>query len=674
MTDEKERIIRILQLTTRNLLSSFSSKAELLKNCSMDVKKLIKEGVDYAAASETANKFFKCDTVPFLAIDGTQSQDEELNLLVFYAGAYGYKGQMRFGANGITIPKNFEGSSPIDVSSAIPIHEEDISRVVGKMTESGMEVDTAKLPSSLMQLAEYYMGIREIEKDPTLKVLFFDRMPSIDMPHLVGNSIDFFESNESILLGMDTPYGAVSLADLELSRMLHPNEKLKLPASRSQLIKYRAIEWILGSWGSDQDLSNADTISFDQLLGKIGAKPGRVDKLSRDLWTFDKRFSIFSSPEHKKGKYGKKYIRKSEVDPKLKDYWKRVFFASMQIADHIFNTKENEHPLMYDNKNCKPRWITAEDLNFLTLVMIYALLRKAWEGNILIIGLVKDIGAMDLIKSVIPVLRGLNLLSFENPLPNFNSDRMLLQVNSIVNGKETVAPWSTFEYDSCFKTIVPESGSESESKDNFPTPFYNHASRANPSLSQENAGNSTFAKGESTTQQIPNEPKPACRNNVNGAFKNLISMERLFVKSYVQLWSSRSNPNMRSHVFAYDRPCYPEFDKYGDFVLTHRDGNVNEDIIPIFYFKKENPLSNLVMAILHSLAQEVVPECLGHNYPLFLADKKAKIFFKTTRNAYLSAVSLEISKSQLGQQSLFNRRFRDFRGEIESARMRGASS
>ena len=36
--------------------------------------------------------------------------------------------------------------------------------------------------------------------------------------------------------------------------------------------------------------------------------------------------------------------------------------------------------------------------------MIYALLRLAWEKNVLIIGLVKDIAAAELIKTVIPLL------------------------------------------------------------------------------------------------------------------------------------------------------------------------------------------------------------------------------------------------------------------------------
>ena len=45
-----------------------------------------------------------------------------------------------------------------------------------------------------------------------------------------------------------------------------------------------------------------------------------------------------------------------------------------------------------DNK----KWITSSDLEYMTLVMIYALLRIAWEKNVLVIGLIKDTAASEL--------------------------------------------------------------------------------------------------------------------------------------------------------------------------------------------------------------------------------------------------------------------------------------
>lgn len=57
--------------------------------------------------------------------------------------------------------------------------------------------------------------------------------------------------------------------------------------------------------------------------------------------------------------------------------------------------------------------------------------------------------------------------------------------------------------------------------------------------------------------------------NVTGAFKNLISEERMFIKSYIQLWSSKNEPSVRSHVLSYDRPCYPKFDLKKEFTSSY---------------------------------------------------------------------------------------------------------
>jgi hypothetical protein len=63
-------------------------------------------------------------------------------------------------------------------------------------------------------------------------------MPSID-PHLISNVEELLEKGNNynkrcILEGLETEYGIISLLDLELTRMLHPNGSLKIPSPRSQ--------------------------------------------------------------------------------------------------------------------------------------------------------------------------------------------------------------------------------------------------------------------------------------------------------------------------------------------------------------------------------------------------------------------------------------------------------
>jgi hypothetical protein len=319
----------------------------------------------------------------------------------------------------------------------------------------------------------------------------------------------------------------------------------------------------------------------------------------------------------------------------------------MKVATHIFDTPDGGHPLvyedvMYENGGVSGKnklWITSTDLEYMTLIMIYSLLRLAWEKNVLVIGLIKDSAAAELTKTIIPILQdarkihvvGNDMGGGIRRLPAFNSDKQLLQTSSVVNGESVRTPWRTFEFDACFRTMAP---------------IIDGAGN--------NDNNKSYLKA--------NSPR------VRGAFKNVISAEKMFVKSYLQLWQSENDPTVRSHVFSYDRPCYPVLDVPGELLLYHQDGNSEEEIQPMIHFDKDSNISHLVMDILCSMSLEVIPECLGHNYPLFLADKKAKYVVNQMKNAYLSTVAFEMADSEFDQQVLYEARFRDFRLQMENAR------
>ena len=267
-------------------------------------------------------------------------------------------------------------------------------------------------------------------------------------------------------------------------------------------------------------------------------------------------------------------------------------------------------------------WIKADDLDFLVLVFIRALTHRAWEERILPIGFIKDTSAFEFVNTVIPLLKAAGLWKSSHEFPNFNSDKMLLQTNSVANADEIPTPWHTPDIDAAFRTAAPVT-------------------------------DTSLGKGEA---------------RVNGAYGNVIYQERVYAKTYIQLWSSASTPSVRSHVFTYDRPVYPGFDHWDEILLYNRDGPVDGRISPVLHFERGSPLTNLCMTLLTEMGKEVVPEALGHNYPLFLADKKAKSILEETRQAYLGAVAIEMAKSDLDQQVLFSRRFRDYRSQIEGKR------
>lgn len=598
----EDSFIKSIQSSTRALIDSFRDKTKLLTNC-WDLKFLLREGYDRNIAKLAAQKFFGNSKVSFVAIDGTESQDEHLDMLIFYTGAFGYVGQLEFLEQGCSCGEVVEAKRTAHISTAIPIFEGDASRIVGRETENGTEVDPERLPSALMQFAEYYLAYKLLQDDPDLKIVILDRTLAGDVGHLIWSVSELVREERCMLQGLETEFGPVSAFDLELTRILHTNTKLGIPAPRSQFIKYCAIDFLLRD--------GSITIDFETLLDKIGGNSSRVGKFVNDLTILNKQYSFLKNDQSS-----------LEIRPEIKLYWNRVLLATLQVAKHIFETPDSKHPLIYEISNGVKKWITSTDLEYMTLVIIYALVRQAWEKNILVIGLIKDTNASELIRTVTPLLVNAGKMNMISQMPSFNSDKQLLQTYSVIQGSSIKSPWRTFEFDACFRTVAPITGDRTQ----------------------------------------PGHAK------VRGAYKNVISGERMFLKSYIQLWHSQNDDSVRAHVFSYDRPCYHDWDLSNELILDHYDGNVKEDIRPMIHFSKDSDLAHLVMDILCSMGNEVIPECLGHNYPLFIADKKAKFVLDQMKTAYLSAVAFEMANSEFDQQILYQAKFRDFRSKVENSR------
>jgi hypothetical protein len=598
-TGVESRTIAEVQASTRFLLNSFKAKMAELKKCGPEISAMLRFGVDFKAAASTAERFFGADSVGYLAIDGTKSVDQLLDLIVFYVGAFAYSGTVTFSEGGVEVGSPRATDEGLSASAAIPLSEEDAAHIFGQKHESGVEVDPERLPNVLMQVAEYYLAYRGLTGGSTCSIVLLDRTLAGDVAHLVWSTRDFIRDRECVLEGIDTPSGKVTALDLELARMLLPNPELVTPAPRSQLLKFAAVLELFGG----------ESLTARDLVERLGADPKWAGRLNDDLVELERQFGGFEqiSPAFK-------------LKPGASAYWDRVLDATLAVARHVF-APNGGHPLLV-KKGGSERWVTADDLDFMVLVLIRALTRKAWVEGILPIGFTKDTNAFEFVNTVVPILGRAGLIDSVRKFPNFNSDKMLLQTNSVVNAADIPTPWYTPEIDASFRTMAPVDDPE-------------------------------LAAGSA---------------RVNGAFENVIYQERVYLKSYIQLWSSDSSPSVRSHVFTYDRPVYPGHDHWDEVALFNKDGPADVKILPVLHFQRGSSLTNMVMAMLTEMGKEVIPEALGHNYPLFLADKKAKSILEETRQAYLGAVAIEMAKSDLDQQVLFSRRFRDYRSQIEGRR------
>ncbi len=595
----ESRTVAEVKASTRFLLDSYKAKISELKDCRDEVRSLLRFGVDEGLASSTAIGFFGRKEVRYTAIDGTQSVDQSLDLLVFYVGAFAYEGDISFNKEGVRVGSIAPGEESLSVSAAIPLSEEDAASVFGQQRESGVEVDAERLPSALMHLAEYYLAYKGVTSSTPAKIILVDRTLAGDVAHLVWSTRDFLKAGSCVLEGIQTVDGPVTRFDLELARMLVSDKALSLPAPRSQLLKFAAVLCLFGG----------EELTVQQMLERTGANPLWRDRLEGDLVKLDDQYGIFETTA------GAFRLKRG-----VERYWERVMSAVLGVADHVFRP-EGGHPLRMRRGQAEA-WVTADDLDFMVLVLIRELTRRAWANGILPVGLIKDTNAFEFVKAAVPVLSASGMIGEELHLPNFNSDKMLFQTNSVANSSDVPTPWHTFDIDAAFRTVAP----------------------------------------------VPDAALPPKEARVNGAYENVIYPERVYAKSYIQLWSSRSNPAVRSHVFTFDRPVYPGYDHWDEVVLRNKDGPVDESIHPVFHYKTESAITNLVMSMLSAMGQEVVPEALGHNYPLFLADKKAKSVLEGTREAYRAAVALEMAKSDLDQQVLFSSRFRDYRSRIEGRR------
>ncbi|HEV2225452.1 MAG TPA: hypothetical protein VGR56_01455, partial [Nitrososphaerales archaeon] len=84
----ESRTIAEVQASTRFLLESFKAKMADLKQCGPDIRGLLRFGVNIPEAVATAREFFGSDEVGYMAIDGTDSFEQQLDLIIFYVGAF----------------------------------------------------------------------------------------------------------------------------------------------------------------------------------------------------------------------------------------------------------------------------------------------------------------------------------------------------------------------------------------------------------------------------------------------------------------------------------------------------------------------------------------------------------------------------------------------------------
>jgi hypothetical protein len=387
------------------------------------------------------------------------------------------------------------------------------------------------------------------------------------------------------------------------------NEALGLPPPRADYLRTAIVSL----------LERKGALSSGEVLGELGAAD---EKRARRVQHALKSLVDRQVLTEKDGTYA--------LNPLCAASWLRIKRVTLSLGDKLFFAKApraETSSTMKIVKDGKEHWLTTLDIAFLTLFTLQMLIEECWRRRILLIGVTKDTAARDFKRQLIPIAHREGLLKTSMPMEALyelpNTDRMILQSASIFNTGKLQPPWSLIEYDSAFRTMLPD--------------------------------------------------KQGRRGYVSGAIRNKISLERAFLKTYVQLSQAKSDPMLRSNVLLIDRLAYAEFDRKpaSTALFWNELSDGTKEPVETLLFKDRtvpNRLQNLVMNVLVAMAPANIPEAFGHNKALFVADKIAKWNYGQFKTVVDTTAAWILNNHKLRKFIFYMSTFRERRSQIEQAR------
>ncbi len=574
------------------------------------------------------DRFFGKRKLSFAGIDGTVLKHEVFDLVVFFAGAYSASGDIDISNTGDTRINYDEHylERGLGVSSVLPVYINEVPLIDQTLLIRGDDgqiddsitfsdtwvVDNAAFADFLMGLAEFFLGYRLASSPNPVDILLFDRVFSSEVASFYAETSDFRLSldHECGLIGYKIDGRPFTKTEWVYARKLLGNHDLATPPARGEFLLPRVIAEL--SEGPDIALTRQELVERLGLTDEF-----HLSRLDKEL-----EKGIRGSGEVK-GIITRK-DRYFTLLPQYREMKERLTKLVEEVCGRMFST---DSKVSFDERfKVGGRWLTTNDLAFLSLISLYLMVEKCWENRTLLVGVAKDTSARDLKRQVLPVLNHVGRFkgSFgEKGQDTPDTDRMILQWIALHEQDKLRVPWATVEYDTAFKTIVP------------------HFERR-PGL-------------------------------VSGARRNQISLERTFAKSYFQLCQATSDPKLRSNVLLYDRLIYPEFDTDSEQLTTLPHDYENrpdspESVDVLFYEGINNPVQSFIISIFYAMTSRSVPDLFGHLRPLYIADKVAKYYFSQFKGMIESAGVWLVNRPDLREFLFYLSSFRERRSSIEQTR------
>jgi len=464
-----------------------------------------------------------------------------------------------------------------------------------------------------MTFAEYYLAYK-LAADPNQNthIILLDRSLSAERASLLYDTSkrELWQA-KSALIGYKIDNQPIDTNDLTLGRQHIINTKLKIPPARADYLRYAIINLI----------QQKGELTKNQILTELAIQDEKRIKRAERYLKSSVKENILTQKDDT-----------YTINPKYQTTWTRLTKLVTNIGDRFFfeqkpETLTTSNLMKIQKDDGKEQWLTTLDIAFLTLFTLHMLIERCWKNNILLIGITKDTAARDFKRQLIPILHNEDLLKAGAITPEEheklpNTDRMILQSTSLFNPDEVKVPWTLMEYDSAFKTMIPD----------------------------------------------PQNRK----GYVLGARKNRISQEKTFLKTYIQLSQAQSDPLLRSNVLLIDRLTHPDYDYTENSTIQfwNEFGSAKEPLEVLLFRDNtiENPLQNLIMTILTAMTSPSIPEAFGHNKPLFIADKIAKYNYTQFKRIADSTATWILNNHKLRKFIFYMSTFRERRSAIEATR------
>ncbi|MBS7288219.1 MAG: hypothetical protein KIH01_05620 [Candidatus Freyarchaeota archaeon] len=620
LSEQLGRVSRLLKSGIRSQVKEYSEKLGATSGLYGFFSSLICSEPSFARARETARAFFGSDKVGFAAIDGTEYSQVFFDMVLFFGGAYASTGTVEFHDDA---PPSVSYDSRIlregcGISSCVPLFLNQVVEVDQTFftEEGGLSrpladeelINNSRIANWIMTFAEFYLAY-------------------------------LFASNRN-------PDTKIILMDRSLS---NTHSSILYDTSRRRLWKMCAI---LGFKVDGTPIDENDLMLARHRVVNTGLSlpPPRGDYLKSSVFFLLERSDTPLTPRqvcdmlgvrgegedrvksHLKSLAAKGVLvekrNKYHVAERYRDSWSRVRRVVEEVGRRLFleDVGEEDENKMWLNVDGEHRILTTLDLAFLTLFAQHMAMEECWRNRKLFAGVIKDTYARDFKNHVVPICQRAQVFKDAPPQETLsilpNTDRMLLQSFSTEFWEDVKPPWSLIEYDSVFPTIIPDRG-----------------------------------RGV---------------NYVLGARRNKTAIERLFLRTYVQLAEGRRDPLLRSNVLLVDRLVYPEFDLRDETVLplVNVYSGCEEPIKVIIYRDKklDNPIQNMLLCVLASMSTSSLPEAFGHNKPLFIADKAAKWHYSLFKRVIDSVKNWVANNREVRKFIFYMSSFREKRVQFEQGR------